>query len=312
MKIDKKDLVLLEALKANAREPLTQLAKKAHLSKENAHYRLKRLGAFTKFVAWINFSKIGYRYFSLSLKINRVDKTYNSVIKKLRDSPDVLWLSETSIYTENSHNIRALIVKKRKKDAEKMRYALREEPAVKEAKLTPIGYFSSYSKNLISGEQNHIKINVDEEATDLIKIDSVDGKILAALHKNCRKSNLEIANNVKVSSATVKNRIDRLVREGVIERFTVAVDYSNLGGKIHYVRAEKRERDFSGLACKLLLKHSNEVMHLTPWFFRSRHFYFRSLTEDDFIKGVYELNNMVAGVVKEETPNIRILKNYVW
>ncbi len=61
------------------------------------------------------------------------------------------------------------------------------------------------------------------------KIDELDIKILAELQKNARKSLREIAEKLKIAEGTVYNRINKLKKLGVIERFIPIINYSKLG-----------------------------------------------------------------------------------
>lgn len=65
-----------------------------------------------------------------------------------------------------------------------------------------------------------------------MSIDVLDMKIINSLQENGRKTYREIAQETAVSEATVKNRINELMREGVIQRFTVVLDYYKLGRAI--------------------------------------------------------------------------------
>ena len=60
-------------------------------------------------------------------------------------------------------------------------------------------------------------------------IDTLDMKIIRALQEDARKPIVQIAKEVGANEATVRRRIDRLVRNGIIERFTVVLDYHKLG-----------------------------------------------------------------------------------
>jgi len=54
-----------------------------------------------------------------------------------------------------------------------------------------------------------------------MKLDDKDEKIIGMLRKNARTSNVEIAREVGLTEGAVRNRIDHLLRGGVIRRFTV-------------------------------------------------------------------------------------------
>ncbi len=60
-------------------------------------------------------------------------------------------------------------------------------------------------------------------------IDALDMKIIRALQIDARKPIVRIAKEVNANEATVRRRIDKLLRDGVIERFTVVLDYHKLG-----------------------------------------------------------------------------------
>lgn len=60
-------------------------------------------------------------------------------------------------------------------------------------------------------------------------MDEKDRKIIAALRENSRTPIRKISKRVRMSESGVRKRVRQLEREGVIERFTVAVDPSKLG-----------------------------------------------------------------------------------
>ncbi|OIO27263.1 hypothetical protein AUJ14_00025 [Candidatus Micrarchaeota archaeon CG1_02_55_22] len=52
-------------------------------------------------------------------------------------------------------------------------------------------------------------------------MDKINRAIVAELQKNSRKAFLEIAKSLGVSEGTIRNRVGKLVKHGVIKRFTV-------------------------------------------------------------------------------------------
>jgi len=63
-------------------------------------------------------------------------------------------------------------------------------------------------------------------------MDSLDHEILAILRRDSRTPYTEIADQVGTSEGTVRNRVERLVEDGVIERFTVATRTGNVKAMI--------------------------------------------------------------------------------
>ncbi|AGB15284.1 transcriptional regulator [Halovivax ruber XH-70] len=59
-------------------------------------------------------------------------------------------------------------------------------------------------------------------------MDDLDREILAVLRRDARTPYTEIAETVGTSEGTVRNRVDRMTEDGVIERFTVATRTGNV------------------------------------------------------------------------------------
>jgi DNA-binding Lrp family transcriptional regulator len=63
-------------------------------------------------------------------------------------------------------------------------------------------------------------------------MDELDQEIVSILRRDARTPYTEIADRVGISEGTVRNRVDRLQEEGVIERFTVATRTGNVKAMI--------------------------------------------------------------------------------
>jgi DNA-binding Lrp family transcriptional regulator len=64
------------------------------------------------------------------------------------------------------------------------------------------------------------------------EIDDLDMQILKELAKNCKVSLIKLADILSKDTATVKSRLKRLVKEGVLQEFRAKINYSLLG--YHY------------------------------------------------------------------------------
>jgi DNA-binding Lrp family transcriptional regulator len=54
-------------------------------------------------------------------------------------------------------------------------------------------------------------------------VDERDWKIIELLNRNARISNIEIAKNLGISEGTVRHRIQKMLKDGVIKNFTVSL-----------------------------------------------------------------------------------------
>ena len=63
-------------------------------------------------------------------------------------------------------------------------------------------------------------------------MDDLDRRILERLRRDARTPYTEIADAVRTSEGTVRNRVERLVDDGVIERFTISTRTGNIKAMI--------------------------------------------------------------------------------
>ncbi len=63
-------------------------------------------------------------------------------------------------------------------------------------------------------------------------MDDLDRRILSILRRDARTPYTEIADRVGTSEGTVRNRVDRMTDDGIIERFTVTTRTGNVKAMI--------------------------------------------------------------------------------
>ncbi|WP_276272746.1 Lrp/AsnC family transcriptional regulator [Haloarcula litorea] len=63
-------------------------------------------------------------------------------------------------------------------------------------------------------------------------MDELDREILSILRRDARTPYTEIADEVGTSEGTVRNRVEQLIEDGVIERFTIATRTGNVKSMI--------------------------------------------------------------------------------
>ena len=95
--LDVKDRKILSELDLNAREFVSNVARKVGLSKEVVNYRIKRLqsvGVIQGFSAIVNPSKAGYQVYRLFLKYQNVSPEKEvELLEYLRQHPNIGWVT---------------------------------------------------------------------------------------------------------------------------------------------------------------------------------------------------------------------------
>ena len=64
---------------------------------------------------------------------------------------------------------------------------------------------------------------------NIVKIDDTDVNILKIINEDVRTSYRQISRSLDVSVGTVHNRIDKMVKSGVIKKFSPVIDHEKLG-----------------------------------------------------------------------------------
>jgi len=141
------------------------------------------------------------------------------------------------------------------------------------------------------------------------KLDTLDIKVLIELQEDARKSLREIAEKLNVAEGTVYNRINKLKKMGIIEKFIPVIDYSKLGFDITAIIGITAEGGHLIEVEELLAKEPNvtAVYDVTGEFDVITVARFRSRSElNDFIKRIASLEHvkrtytmLVLNVVKE-------------
>ena len=62
-----------------------------------------------------------------------------------------------------------------------------------------------------------------------IMLDKKDESILKELKKNARNSTKAIAKNISIPRVTVHDRINKMIKNGIIKSFNVTIDYRKIG-----------------------------------------------------------------------------------
>jgi DNA-binding Lrp family transcriptional regulator len=83
-------------------------------------------------------------------------------------------------------------------------------------------------------------------------MDALDRQLIALLRADSRKPAAALAQALRVSRGTVQNRIDRLVREGAIQGFTVKTRPDVDAGRVRAVMTIAIEGERSGAVVRAL------------------------------------------------------------
>ncbi|MDR6124102.1 Lrp/AsnC family leucine-responsive transcriptional regulator [Bacillus sp. SLBN-46] len=133
-----------------------------------------------------------------------------------------------------------------------------------------------------------------------MKFDEVDLKILSELQKDSRLSMRELSKRVNLSTPSVKERVKRLEENGVIEGYTIKLNYASLGFSISCIMKITIKNGHYQKFTDLIKQHSRSISGYRvsgdACFFILLHF--KSVSEiEEFINEIMPLANSATNIV---------------
>ncbi|MFH1448177.1 MAG: Lrp/AsnC family transcriptional regulator [Candidatus Micrarchaeota archaeon] len=269
--IDAKDRAILYHLDDDARQPVSKLSKKVRLNREVVRYRVDRMlkdGVIKKFLSYLTVPETGYIPLSFFLRFqNTSHNDEEKVVKYLKDKKSVVWLASM----DGRFNLGCVICAQKMSEVADFVGEFKDEYGeyLSDFQMANIISMWRFPRTYLLGEDIDPPKLEKRIVVKEAKIDSVDRSILAALGEDGRMKAVEIAQRAGISADAVADRINKLKKKGIIERFTVILN--NLAIKRRFFRSfvtfhnqKKIERKFLNY-CN---EHPNAIQvkrMLGPW-----------------------------------------------
>ncbi len=228
IKLDAFDKRILEELIENSREQVTTIAKKIRLRRENVNYRINRLvklELIKEFNTILNEKSLGLSHYVIFLELVKLEEeTEKQIIEYLKNSHFMSWIGTSAgkwslvfdiiIYDKDS-NLEEILRNLLKKFGDFIdNYEV--------LRLVEGNYFAS---KLMGKDYTLTKI----ENKAIIKLDKIDLKILSMLNQDSRKTLVDISHQTNLTPQAVNNRIKAMVKNRVINGYTISLDWKKLG-----------------------------------------------------------------------------------
>lgn len=225
--LDNLDRKIIYALSANARAPLSLIAKEVHASRDIVHYRIKKLLAeniILRFAPSIDLSFFGFHSFSVFFILSNLNKERrNNFMHQLLNHPNTKSVMEYSTKWEVEWVVVAQSLQEFDEILTKISTEFADVIIEKNSAEIIKGFKSITLPQRPEYEYHQLKKKQAKYVPD-----KTDLNILEMLCDNCRLSSYDIAARLGISSNTVRYRIKQLVSAGVIRRFSVLVDLNAL------------------------------------------------------------------------------------
>jgi Lrp/AsnC family transcriptional regulator, leucine-responsive regulatory protein len=267
IKLDVKNSKILSALLEDASVPLSRLSKRVELSKSNVIRRvqiIEKEGLISGYHAFVDVSKMNVKSCLILVKTSFTENDKEAYIKGLLETEEIYSIIETTgsydiaiaFYHFNDENMNLVLGKI-------LNFSSIRDYRVLEIKT----YFPQldYTRNIFHG-QKQFKINNDTQSR---RLDQLDIKILEKLSENCRKSTVDIAQELKSNRETISYRIKRLVKEEIIAKFQPTINLYILGFEGYFLTIKlKNPKEkpnlviylASTMRCNTILKSHDGIM----------------------------------------------------
>ncbi len=263
--IDKIDKKILFQLDLNARQSLSQIARKTGISREVVNYRIRQLEkskVIQGYSTLIDVAKLGYMYCRVFLKYHSMPiEEEEKIIEYARTDKNISWITLSDGRWDLVLVIIASSLSELEKSYDRLLFSFgkyfQEQYVSMAYKIYHFVHNYLYetkddSHAILGGEKSRIKLSND------------DKMILGFLTLNAKTSLIDMAKQLKTSANSIKYRIKRLADEKIIIGYKVRLDTSLLGYE-HYKVLLMLQNMTQSLQTKLInyLKDEANVVYIT-------------------------------------------------
>jgi len=234
---DKIDRKILSAIEEDARIKISNLARKARVSRTVAEYRLKQLeekGVIRGYYCLMDPSKLGLTVWKLWISLHPASRSEKeSFLSYIEQHPRIWWYAEfAGIYDvvlcalcKTPHDFNNFFNSLQ----DKYGHLIRNSTILINVSFEyhTRGYLLDISSKLISTsfQEKPLKTKISKDAVKILKI----------LSENSRTSYIELAKKTGKNFKTIKKTIQELKESGIIVYFRPSIDVSKLGYECYKV-----------------------------------------------------------------------------
>ena len=303
-RLDKIDLKLLTILEENARQTLSQIAKKLKTSQQVVSYRLKSLekrGIMGGYYTIINLTKSGYTNYRIMLRLSNInEEKHKEIISYLLEHPNVLWLVDCGGRWDLLVNFTARNVIHFNKILQNLKNKFPEQIQNYDILTTiEVTYFGRDYFTKRTREIKHLPYFGREEEINIP--DKTNLQILNLILENARMNSVKISQKIKVSPNTVILRLKEMKKSGLIQGFKplIHLESTSFSGYKALVKfqniTEQKEREIQNYL-KININVVGTIKLIGLWDFEIE---FETETKEEMLELTRAFRDHFKEVIKE-------------
>lgn len=303
------DKRIINEIDLDCRRPLSIIAKKLKISQQRLQYRLKNLekrGIIPFYYTLIDTSLVGYTFYRVMLRFqNTTHKKEVEIIKDLIQNSKTFWIATCTGRWDLIVDFFAKTVTEFDQIIEE--FLEKYFNFISQKNIATIVSSKQYTRSFLFDEQKKIEFEESYGGTPKeIVLDKTDKEILKIIGNNPTIKNIEIGEKLKIDRNTAKNRINKMINEGLVVGFrgwleTSTVNYHSfkLIIRLNQAKKEIENKLLSFARINKNIIYFNKI--LGDWDFE---YDIETKEEEDF----YELLTKIKNLFSQEIKDYEILK----
>lgn len=237
--LDEKDKKILFALDFEPKISLKRLAKKVSVNRNTLEYRLERLSknkVLLNFYPLVNGFNLGVSYYKFFIKVRKKPENYS--LNALFKEPEVVWIAETDGSWDLVFGLKVSSVNELSSFINKLNSLFDSEKKL--LLIITRGFF--FNERWLTEKPDFKEIILEHSHTEELSL--LDKRIIDYLFLDARDSTVALAQKLKVSPETIRQRVKKLEEKKVITGYKTRLNYEALGFDYYHILISLRNKKF--------------------------------------------------------------------
>ena len=263
IKLDAFDKKILEELIENSRTQVSVIAKRIRLRRENVNYRITRLiklGLIKEFNTILNEKNLGLSHYVVFLELIKLgEEIEKQILEYLRNNGFMTWIGTSAGKWSLVFDI---IIYDKDSDLERTwgDFLQKFGDFIDNYEILRLSESNYFASKLIG--KSSILLGESSKRTN-IRLDKIDFKILSLLNQDSRKTLVDISHQTNLTPQAVHNRIKAMVKNKVINGYTISLDWKKLGYEWFaiQIKLQKYSKEIDTQIKKFFTNHKKVVFY---------------------------------------------------
>ena len=239
--LDLYDHKILNELDKDSRKSASEIAKKVRLSKVSVNQRINKLqkkGIIKTFMVQVDYRKLGYNICHIFYKLQNISSENEELFYSFLSKHNLIGYVAR---IDGNFDTYLVLVYQNNEQLDKILSEINNKfgQFIKEKNILPVVHTQYFGRNYLIKEKEQIIGSVIRGKTkEIIKLDETDHKILQTLSQDARLTIINLAEKLNITKDIAHYRIRKLIKEGILQKFTINLDHKKFGNSFFKILVE--------------------------------------------------------------------------